>query len=307
MCPGTQLEQSDLISIVVPAYNEEKSIAKAIDSILAQTYKNIEIVIVYLDSKDKTLDIINSYSDSRIKLVHQQDKLGIGSARNIGIQNSTGKYIGFVECDEIPSDYYEKLYSRLKEDNSQIAMGEIFLSNELENKMFSKVDKNETLETFYSMYSAIKNGACFDKLIDLSMIKEHNILFPQIYRWEDNPWILEVIYYAKKMSLVKGAVYNYHPLSEYSEEYLEKLRNDIVPIAKLMMDFAKEKNFPTKDLILVKEQIINCIASPFLDTKTIYEDLLLLMDGFPKLRKIYNKKRIKKFKRDIINKLMRKK
>ena len=100
-----------LISIIVPAYNSEKYIAHCLDSILAQTYQNIEIIIVNDGSKDGTTDIINQYAaeHDRIHAIHQENG-GVTRARLNGVAHANGEYIGFVDSDdEIEPDMYELL------------------------------------------------------------------------------------------------------------------------------------------------------------------------------------------------------
>lgn len=100
-----------LISIIVPAYNSEKHIAHCLDSILAQTYPNYEIIIVNDGSKDGTADIIDRYAaeHDRIKAIHQKNG-GVTRARLNGVAHANGEYIGFVDSDdEIEPDMYELL------------------------------------------------------------------------------------------------------------------------------------------------------------------------------------------------------
>ena len=100
-----------MISIIVPVFESEKTIKRCLESILNQSYQDFEIVVVYKEGNDKTLDVINSLHDSRIRVVYQLQKSGPGGARNIGIDSSTGEYLGFVESDDfIEKDFYRKLY-----------------------------------------------------------------------------------------------------------------------------------------------------------------------------------------------------
>ena len=100
-----------LITIVVPVYNVEKYIEACLYSIMKQTYKNIEVVIVDDGSTDKSGDICDDFSkiDSRAKVVHQSN-IGLSGARNKGISIASGKYITFVDSDDLlyPT-YIEKL------------------------------------------------------------------------------------------------------------------------------------------------------------------------------------------------------
>lgn len=88
------------ISLIIPNYNSEKYIKKCLDSILEQSYKNIEIIIVDDLSTDNSLNIIKEYNDERIKLIELKEKRYNGGTRNVGIDNATGEYILFVDCDD---------------------------------------------------------------------------------------------------------------------------------------------------------------------------------------------------------------
>ena len=97
----------ELISIIVPVYNVEEYLKECIDSIINQTYKRIEIILVDDGSTDKSGKICDDYAkiDKRIKVVHKENG-GLSDARNVGISVSSGKYIAFVDSD----DWVEKNY-----------------------------------------------------------------------------------------------------------------------------------------------------------------------------------------------------
>ena len=98
------------ISIVIPAFNSENYIAKCIDSIVNQTLKDIEIIIVNDASEDNTQKIIEHYAskDNRIKIINLETNSGQGFARNKGIELAQGQYIGFVDADDyVDVDYFE--------------------------------------------------------------------------------------------------------------------------------------------------------------------------------------------------------
>lgn len=92
-----------LVSIIMPAYNAERFIEKSIESVLNQTYKNWELLIINDDSKDSTQTIIENYlkKDNRIKLYNQENNRGVAEARNKGIKISRGKYIAFLDSDDL--------------------------------------------------------------------------------------------------------------------------------------------------------------------------------------------------------------
>lgn len=90
-----------LISIVMPAYNVEKYISDSIDSVLNQEINDFELIIIDDNSQDNTADVINKYSDPRIVLITNLTNLGVSATRNIGIRAANGKYIAFLDSDDI--------------------------------------------------------------------------------------------------------------------------------------------------------------------------------------------------------------
>lgn len=108
--------KDDLISVIVPVYNVEKYLHKCINSILNQTYKNLEIILIDDGSTDNSGKICDEYAlkDNRIKVIHKENG-GLSSARNAGLDICSGDYIGFVDSDDyIAEDMYEYLYVNLK-------------------------------------------------------------------------------------------------------------------------------------------------------------------------------------------------
>ena len=100
---------SDLISIIIPVYNVAVYLPRCLDSILAQTYKNLEIILVDDGSKDNSGKVCDEYAlkDSRIKVIHQKNQ-GVSVARNAGLRIAKGDYIGFVDSDDyIETNMYE--------------------------------------------------------------------------------------------------------------------------------------------------------------------------------------------------------
>ena len=117
------IENTPLISVIVPVYNVEKYLARCIDSIIAQTYKNLEIILVDDGSADTSGAICDEYAhtDSRIRVFHKENG-GLSDARNFGIAESHGEYLGFVDSDDyIATDMYELLYSLVCEYNVSMA------------------------------------------------------------------------------------------------------------------------------------------------------------------------------------------
>lgn len=114
---------NSLVSVVIPAYNIEKYLSRCLDSVLAQTYGNIEVIVVNDGSKDETGRVIDEYAakDSRVLAIHKENG-GVSSARLAGIKASSGDFIGFVDGDDfIEPDMYERLLSNAVKHNADIS------------------------------------------------------------------------------------------------------------------------------------------------------------------------------------------
>ena len=159
-----KVSKMPLISIIVPVYNVENYLRKCIDSLISQTYKNLEIILVDDGSQDKCPNICDEYKDkdSRIVVIHKNNG-GLSDARNFGIKYSCGKYVTFVDSDDyVENDYIEYLYNLLKEENTIISVcGHYICYDE------KKIKKNASFTKKIDKVSAL-NDILYDKEVDLS-------------------------------------------------------------------------------------------------------------------------------------------
>ncbi len=112
------------ISIIIPVYNVENYIRKCIDSVINQTYKNLEIILIDDGTPDNSGKICDEYAekDSRIIVLHNEN-MGLSGARNCGLDIATGKYVSFIDSDDyVDTCYIEKLYNALKSENADMAI-----------------------------------------------------------------------------------------------------------------------------------------------------------------------------------------
>ena len=154
------------ISIIIPSFNEEKNISRCLDSVLNQTFTDFEVLCVDDGSTDKTCEIIEAYSkkDNRIIPLKNPDK-GVSSARNFGIDNSNGEYIGFVDSDDfIQPQMYEFLYRAVTENNCDFSVCRYKQSSEIIEQSFNYKAEKFYPEKFVSFTDSIftsKNELCF--------------------------------------------------------------------------------------------------------------------------------------------------
>ena len=218
------------VSIIVPIYNEEKQLRRCVDSILNQTIKDIEVILVDDGSPDNCGSICDEYEkiDKRIKVIHKING-GLSSARNAGAEIATGEYIGFIDSDDwIEKDMYEKLYSIASSQNSDIAkcgynvvcegtviekfipevpqgtyekeeiMDNIFPSTIASKFLFSNKTKYSTL----TAWSHIYKKEFYDKC-DLTFVSEREILS------EDFVFNFQAYLKANRITILDNKLYNY--------------------------------------------------------------------------------------------------
>lgn len=203
---------NDLISVIVPAFRVEKYIRRCLDSILNQTYKNIEVIVVDDGTDDKSGDIAEEYAkkDPRVRVVHKPNG-GLSSARNRGIEEASGEYISFIDSDDfVASDFLETLYKNLTDNNCDMArvdFEEVTFDEPQERKATGdpKVYLDSEVEKFYLELTI---ASCWDILYKKSLIGSTR--FPDGKTSEDIPFNFEIFRKAKKFVNVPIVKYFYY-------------------------------------------------------------------------------------------------
>lgn len=177
----------DLISIIVPAYNAEKFIGNTIDSVLNQTYKNFELIIVNDNSKDNTIKIIKEYDDKRIKLVESDINHGAAMSRNIGIKKASGRYITFIDAD----DYWvnDKLEKQIDFMNTMHCAFS-FTGYEFADCDLNLTGKKVIVPISLNYKQALRNTTIFTSTVmfDTAIISKDDIQFPLVKSEDTALW-----------------------------------------------------------------------------------------------------------------------
>lgn len=171
---------SPIISVIVPIYNVENYLEKCIESIVSQTYENIEIILVDDGSTDRCGEICDYWErkDNRVVVIHKKNG-GLSSARNAGLKISTGNYIAFVDSDDfVDKNMYSKLYALLcKNKDCQIAMCDtqkFYSLQEVQLKtrkpVIKKWNKKQMLDFFYRVNGESSNTGVYKFLIDRKIL-----------------------------------------------------------------------------------------------------------------------------------------
>ena len=235
----------DKISVVVPVYNVEKYLRKCIDSIINQTYKNLEIILVDDGSPDKCGEICDEYAkkDDRIKVIHKKNA-GVSSARNDGIDNATGEYIIFVDSDDwLEDNAIEIMVDKLNEYDYDCVFCNFYMNTKKDKKVRDFLDENYKNDDIYNNIFKIINLPNFNspwsKLFKAKIIKENNLYFPKdIPICEDGIFFISYIENIKSIVFVSEPVYNYSVTNASSA--MVKYHRDYYKYIKIFTDTLKK-------------------------------------------------------------------
>ena len=218
----------NLISVIIPVYNGEKYLPECLDSVLNQTYQNLEIIIVNDGSTDDTKTIMEDYSrrDSRILLLDNEESRGVSEARNYGINTSKGGYICFIDSDDVvKSDYIEKLFSEMDDDVDVVCCGYYEVQDDVDNVLKEHTLPNKTLKNVdesYSLYSdclteSVLMQAVWGKIFRKELFE--NISFEPLIVGEDEVLFVNVMISNAVIKTINylGYYYRFHGHSSLSE------------------------------------------------------------------------------------------
>ncbi len=204
-----------LISVVVPVYNVEEYLPKCLDSILAQDYDNVEIIVVDDGTPDNSGIIADEYAAkfSNIKVIHQKNT-GLGGARNTGIDLANGEYIIFIDSDDyIESDMISTLFKTIYETKSEISVcrfNEILENGKIldvSGHNISSLNKPMKLDSSRELFDI--SPAAWNKLYKISLFKESNIRYPSRVWYEDIRTTFKLFAVADSISFTDKPLYNY--------------------------------------------------------------------------------------------------
>ena len=208
------MKNCDLISVIVPIYNVEKYLKKCIESIIQQTYDNLEIILINDGSTDNSPKICDNYAkkDKRIKVIHKKNG-GLSDARNYGLEIATGKYISFVDSDDyIHKQMIEKLYNNLKANYSDISICNIcnvYPNGKKMNLSIPETSVVEQKQKFYNIYNkySVVTVVAWNKLYKKEIFK--TIRYPLGKVHEDEWIIFDILKNAQKISYLNEPLYYY--------------------------------------------------------------------------------------------------
>ena len=273
------------VSVIIPVYNVENYIEKCLNSVLNQTLKEIEIIIVNDGSKDSSKQKIEKYLEKHEnKIIYlEKENGGLSDARNYGIGYAKGEYIAFLDSDDyIEPTMYEEMYKKAKEENSDMVECDFLWEYPRKVKEDVGIIYNNKKEML-----AKARVVAWNKLIKRQILLDTKIEFPKGLRYEDVEFFYKLIPYLGKISFVKKCFVHY-----------VQRENSI----------ANTQNYRTKEIFTVLDNVIK-----FYKEKGFFEEYkceleynyarLLLCSSLKRMCKIQDKKERNKALKETWNKL----
>ena len=265
------------VSIIIPVYNVEKYLRQALDSVVNQTLKDIEIICIDDCSTDGSYEILQEYAskDDRFVVLKQEINQGQGVARNRGLDIAKGEYIGFIDPDDwIELDMYEKMYNQAKNLFSEIVICDyqryieaekIYLDRHFFKSAISiKKAKNLYINAYENIDKDLINNTllvspcyCVNRLYSKNLLNKYNIKFLNIRCCEDVLFILNSHICAKYISYINSPFYKYRI---HKNSTLYKSDEKYIPILQTFYDinqFFTSKNLYSKFKLNIDYFIIN--------------------------------------------------
>ncbi|MBO4608999.1 MAG: glycosyltransferase [Lachnospiraceae bacterium] len=209
------------VSVIVPVYNVQNYLRECLDSVLSQTFHDIEIICVNDGSKDSSLDILLEYakSDTRIKVIDKENA-GYGHTINLGVDYSNGDYIGIVESDDcIHPQMYEVLYNLARENNLDFIKSDFYrYTYENGNKQYNRIFLSKNIEYYNCVFSPNEKPECYDfpmhtwtGLYKASFLRKHMIRHNETpgASFQDTGFFFQTFAYGQRVMFVDQAFYYY--------------------------------------------------------------------------------------------------
>ena len=237
-------------SVIIPAYNAEKSICYSLLSLAEQSFRDFEVIVINDGSTDNTIDVVNEFiqtnKDMNIRVVNQKNG-GVASARNRGLEEAKGEYILFLDADDVyRKDCIECLISKIERDNADVVIAGYTRNASKFEKYPENSDKQcDSIETMYLwMYNAPPRVFC-SIIYKNDIIKKHKIRFPFETKYgEDLEFTWEYLTHIKKGTITDEQIYAYIDTATSAVHRVDWSKTDLldstIRIAEMLKEFDAE-------------------------------------------------------------------
>ena len=250
------------VSVIVPVYNVEKYLKRCLDSLVNQTLSDIEIICVNDGSTDGSAQILEEYAqkDNRIKVITQINS-GVSEARNVGIKQATGEFIGYVDPDDfIEPVFYEKLYNSAVENNCDIACASVIRENNKKKKVLIKYDKQiiaKNVKEKFELAHIPEHCYIWNKIYRREKLISSGINFRREMVYEDMIYSPDVVEELDDMVVVPDVWYHYwNNDGSIVKNSSDKCRTDKITAQKHIIDICNKYHIstPKRDNLVSKRE-----------------------------------------------------
>ena len=281
------------VSVIVPVYNMEKYLERCLDSLLAQTLEEIEIIAVDDGSKDSSPEILERYAAEHDKLKYvRKENGGLSDARNYGFPYTTGEYIGYLDSDDyIDPEMFEVMYNKAKENDSDIVECNL-------HHTYVDYEDTEIMDKIYKREELLYHGRCivWNKIYRREWLLETGVIFPVGLIYEDMAFFSKIVPYINKYDYVDIVPVHYVQRSSSLNNASSERTMHVFEILRGIISFYKEKGFYEryeKELEYLYARILLCssfrrmcrIPDKKIRKKALKSNWRELADTFPEWRR----------------------
>ena len=227
------------LSVIVPVYNVEQYLDKCLDSLVNQTLKDIEIIVVNDASPDNSKKIINKYMKKYKNIkYYEKENGGQGSARNLGLKYATGEFVAYVDSDDyVDYDMFEKMYNKAKEESANVVIcghKVVDMEGKILDVLYPSIYKDATLDIIYG------NMAVWNKIYKKELI---DVDFREKLWYEDIDFTAKLLFNEDNVAFVDEALYNYllRPGSTMNNTNVKR-NLELLPAFDSMISYFEDKS-----------------------------------------------------------------
>lgn len=243
------------VSLIVPIYNSQNYLEKCIKSLISQTLKDIQIILINDGSTDNSEKIIKSFDDERIVYISKNNE-GIGKTRNLGIDKATGEFLAFVDSDDYLNEHFcEYMYQKAVNDDCDLVVCDFFEERNTLVGIKFKDFKDTNLRETPELINYINLGPC-NKLYKKSLFDDKSNRFEENLKYEDAPFVVKMLLSANKIGKVNDYL-TYYVIHSNSETTIrDKRMYDILEITDIIVNDLKKVNYPNDSLVSLAVMIL---------------------------------------------------
>ena len=277
-----------LVSIIIPVYRSKKYVEKCVRSVLDQTYKDLEIIIVDDCGKDGSIDIIKrvliEYPEmvTKVRFIYHEFNKGCAAARRHGMKEATGKYILQVDSDDyVATTMVEKMVSKARECDADMVVSNYYYTFSTRRVLAEVIRPKDNLDFASKVLQGYIHAGAWNKMMRRSILNDHDIYpVPGINMGDDMTILMQALFYMEKISYVDDALYYYNCSGE------DRLSRSIYPmindikLINLFSNFFEKNNIENKDVC----SSFGLFKIGRLSRNLLYNDL----DDVSRFRKVYS-------------------